>query len=337
MRTITSHRQTRNTNIEILRFILISFICFWHIIIHGYNFKHIGQEPLLYHPDISLTTFLLALFSPAVFCFMFISGWYGIAFSKKKLSVFVFSGICCYFCSWFIRYIWTGDIILRALLTHLLPIASGRWWFLTGYIQVFLIAPFIEAGIKSIKRETFKYIVFIMTMIEIGSFINLVPNYGSTFYGLLYIYIIARYFRLQHITFSTASLLATYICSLILLWLLCNYFAHQEGGRAHYAFILLNYNNPLIIFMAISIFLLCNKLHPSHNIRLNSILSNVLAVYLMTEGIDNILYQYEAQLISKSPYIGIVLSILIIIGCLIFGKILMIAHRKIYGLIFHDI
>ena len=182
--TLKNSSKDRNTNIEILRFILITFICFWHIIIHGYNFKQIGLESLNYQADITILTFFCSLFSPAVNCFMFISGWYGIKFSLRKLAYLYFIGICCFVCSLTIRYIWFDKIYYREIITHIFPIASGRWWFLTDYIQVFIISPFIELGFKKLTDDLIKAIICIMSFIEIASCINLVPSYGSSFWGL---------------------------------------------------------------------------------------------------------------------------------------------------------
>lgn len=82
MSTITKQR---NTNIEILRFILMCFIFFWHILVHGYNLKQLGGDEVTVQHSFFLYGFLLTLFVPATYCFVFISGYYGITFKLKKL------------------------------------------------------------------------------------------------------------------------------------------------------------------------------------------------------------------------------------------------------------
>lgn len=76
-------RTIRNTNIEILRFLLLCSIFIWHLIVHGLDFKDIGQAPYQY--NIHVTIRAVVLLSPAVNCFMFISGWFGMKLKVKKL------------------------------------------------------------------------------------------------------------------------------------------------------------------------------------------------------------------------------------------------------------
>ena len=329
----------RNTNIEILRLILMIYICCWHVIVHGFNFKFIGLSDTfnIYGNNLHLLTFLASLFSPSVYCFMFISGWYGIHFSTKKYIQFAVLGISCFICSLTIRYFWTGEVTIREILTHIFPIASGKWWFLSDYIKVYLIAPFIDKGFNHLENCTIKKIIIIMSFIEIGSFVNLVPGYGLSFYGLLYIYILARYIRLNNIKLSLYSALLLYIVSLFIVWTCCNYFAHCSGGRAHYSFIILDYNNPFIIAMAVSVFFIFNNIKPNHNALVNNFLSNVLAVYLITEGIDSVLYNYEAELFNNSLPTGILFILLSVIACSLFGYIISFAFNAIYKKINHYI
>lgn len=41
--------QKRNTNIEVLRLVLMLAILCWHILVHGYGFKDIGGDCLKTH------------------------------------------------------------------------------------------------------------------------------------------------------------------------------------------------------------------------------------------------------------------------------------------------
>ena len=38
------NKKVRNTNIEVLRLVLMMVIFCWHILVHGYGFKNIGGE-----------------------------------------------------------------------------------------------------------------------------------------------------------------------------------------------------------------------------------------------------------------------------------------------------
>lgn len=90
--------KVRNSNIEVLRFVLLCCIFFWHLIVHGLNFKNIGVEP--YNHNIHLTILAVVILSPTVNCFMFISGWFGMKFRLNKLlNLVIVCALTSYLCA----------------------------------------------------------------------------------------------------------------------------------------------------------------------------------------------------------------------------------------------
>ena len=185
-------KNIRNTNIELFRLALIVGICFWHIIIHGYDLKSIGEGQGTYP---SFWAILCSFLSPATYCFMFISGYYGIKYTKSKAYNLFYMAFFCFVTGLIIKCVFFDSFSLGYLIRHIFPISTGTWWFLTGYMMVFLLSPLISRGIETIEKKQFNQIIFLMTMLEVFSFIKLIPNSGSNFYGLLYIYILAQYIR----------------------------------------------------------------------------------------------------------------------------------------------
>lgn len=76
----------RNSNIELLRFILMFFIFLWHILVHAYEIKS-GPYSSVQATHIQLI--MCSIFVPSVNCFMLISGYYGINFTKDKATSFI--------------------------------------------------------------------------------------------------------------------------------------------------------------------------------------------------------------------------------------------------------
>ena len=315
-------KEARNSNIEILRFILMLFICFWHIIMHGLDFKDIGTGDYILEADRGIVTFFCALFSPAVYCFMFISGWYGIHYSKKKYLYFACMGFACFIISIITIYCIGDTVKLTFIITHLFPIACNNWWFLTCYIMVFLVAPFIDCGLKMMDSNTIKQILYILTFMEVVGFFTLTPYAGYSFFGLLYIYILARYMRLNQIECSYKAIYVCYLSSLLLLWGACYWATGLFGKDARLAFIFLGYSNPLIIIMAIAIFFFVKGLKPFYSKWVNLTFSNTLIIYLMTEGIGGSLYQFEASLLKNNMIVGILFVIATMFICLLIGRLL---------------
>ena len=161
-----------------------------------------------------------------------------------------------------------------------------------------------------------------MTYLEIASLLSLHPNSGSSFYGLLYIYVLARYLRNINFTCSLYKLLFVYTISLLLLSGGVFWGTQLSGKMAKLSFIILSYNNPLIIVMATSIFLIVKSLKPIYITWINICLSNVLIIYLLTEAFGSVLYKYEAELFDKSFLQGLLFSFGVSAICLILGWLL---------------
>lgn len=324
--------QQRNSNIEILRFILMAAICFWHIIVHGYDFM--DASPSINH--ILPISFYSAMFSPAVYCFMLISGWYGIKFSLKKYAHLAYMATVCFCLSIIIKHFW-GGISPAIIIEFIFPISCNYWWFLTCYVMVFLIAPFINLGYEQLESKTLKQIMGIMTFIEVACLFNLIPNMGSTFYGLLYIYCLGRFSKKFNISFTTSRLTLVYAVSLIILWISVYFGYGIIINGSNLSSIILSYNNPCIILMALCIFFLFQKLKPIYNSRINKLLSDVLTIYLLTEGIGQPLYHFLANTMSQNWLLGILLVFFAILIALIIGKLITMSFTWLWGLLQHKV
>lgn len=75
--------QKRNSNVEVLHLVLMLAIFAWHILVHGYGFKDVAQSGMALTGN-GACIILAPLFASATYCFMFISGYYGMKFSVKK-------------------------------------------------------------------------------------------------------------------------------------------------------------------------------------------------------------------------------------------------------------
>ena len=101
MEQIVKHSE-RNSNIEMLRLLLMLFICYWHFVIYGLGFHDLGKAN--YDYNTAVTTFWCSLFVPAVNCFVFISGWYGMRFKIKKFTTLAIFGFLCFIVCEIIKY-----------------------------------------------------------------------------------------------------------------------------------------------------------------------------------------------------------------------------------------
>ena len=197
----TEHKQNskcRNTNIEILRFILMCFIFFWHILVHGYNLKQLGGEGVTVQHGFFLYGFLLTLFVPSTYCFVFISGYYGITFKLKKLLSLLLGCFIVSISAWFYDIICYGrPFEIIHFMESLLPISTNKWWFMTCFVLLYIISPILNEGFDKLLPKQQRTILFILFILSSVGILALLPNCGSSFMGILMIYLIGRYAKRQ--------------------------------------------------------------------------------------------------------------------------------------------
>lgn len=184
----------RNTNIEILRLVLMVFIFYWHIIVHGYGLVDYWTEGVASSIQTSggVVEFLSVLFSPATYCFMFISGFYGINYSyKRHITIEIWLIIIAW--SLFLFHLFFNQNELEHLTISIVytifPVLGCRWWFMTGYMLIFFISPIINKGINNIDKRTFGIIIMLFLGYNFLTFFRLSPNAGSNFVGLFTVYL----------------------------------------------------------------------------------------------------------------------------------------------------
>lgn len=188
----------RNSSIELLRILFIVLIMLTHTYGHGS-----GDITKIYDLGNNFTTSwnlsLYSLCQLGVTGFMFISGYYGLHFSiKKLLKLFAVTFF----------YLLSLDIIFHNLRPHnviglMFPYSS--WWFISVYFFIMLLSPFLEEGFKKISQQEF-------TVVLIGLWIYtyfckfFTTDGGRDAVLLITVYISARYIR-----FYPHSIISRYI------------------------------------------------------------------------------------------------------------------------------
>lgn len=211
----------RNSNIEIFRFVLMCFILFWHILVHGYNLKMMGGEDFHYPNMFLLDAFFLVLFAPATYSFVFISGYYGIHFKMKRLITLLLwcsmisVGAYLYSC-----YTLNESFDTLDFMRSLFPITSIKWWFMTVFVILYILSPIINLGFDSIPLKQQKILLFLLFLFSFMGVLLIYPNQGSDFKGLIFIYLFGRYLKTNGCPFLSFKKTAIiYIISFSILFL----------------------------------------------------------------------------------------------------------------------
>ena len=309
----------RNTRIEILRFILISEVCLWHIFIWGFNMRHFGHEPYLHESKLWIDLLICTFCSPAVYCFMFISGYYGIRPTLHKLLYLSLMGLSCLLIGSWMRWQFWGELNINNNIQHLFTITTNQWWFLTDYVIVFLFSPFISVAIEKIPKNRFLYIISLLTIMQLSYFVGVRDiTGGSQLFCLFYVYIIGQLFSKWKIDIHNRQARNLFFLSFCMLYgILVLTTLHPLLRKTTIWF--LSYANPLIMIMAISLFFYFKNKKSIYSPLINNLLSGILPIYLITEYLGKRFYRliaidYENNVCVGLAELGGVIIALLLLG-----------------------
>lgn len=312
---------------EVLRLVLMLAIFAWHILVHGYGFKDVAQNGMALTGN-GACIILAPLFAPATYCFMFISGYYGMKFSVKKgltieLWLLITSLLTFFICTFFFWPFSSGGFFKACF-----PISSKRWWFMTYYMIIFLLSPILNRGCESLDKNGFLLIISLLVLYQTISFIRIEPSGGCNFLGLLTIFLMGRYFRIHKIEIERKKALTIFLsCWAGLIGLL---FLSAHCFRK-WVFILLSYNTPLLMSMSVTLFYFVKGLKPRYSLKVNKLLRPVLFIYLITDGLFIPFYEWVASVFEVNVLYGVLLYVAVVVVCLLTGHAVIRLSEWILG------
>ena len=277
--------QERESNIELLRIILMLMIIGYHLLVHGGNVGPLDGDYYI-TSDSSVAYLLLKSFLViSVNSFVFLSGYYRINFKIKPFLSLIFQTIF---------YSLTIHLVVDALtsqqvstldyLTALFPFFLNSWWYITAYLALYLLSPLLNSAIDAFTKNQFLFVVISMTAINlVGGFSESVGeivgnNKGHSLINFIHIYLIAQYIRkYEHLDNLTKHSSAVYFGTSLLVFVLAFLSItqlDQLGVKRIFA-----YNNPLVLLAAISFFFIFKNINIRSKI-INNISPYVLGVYL---------------------------------------------------------
>ena len=224
-------RSKRNYNLDLLRIVSMLMIITLHYCNFGYHVPVGGsigdRTPILW----LIYTFCYV----AVNLYVLISGYFlcKSTFKWKKVLKLVIEVLFYSIAIGLIFYIFKLHhfTTLRDLLMNIMPISSNAYWFISVYLILYVLSPFLNKFINSLTKKEHRNFL-IITGIILFIINNLVPGTNvvdaTRGYGIIwfmYLYIFAAYIRLYdlfkikirfylifYILFSISTFAYRYIC-----------------------------------------------------------------------------------------------------------------------------
>lgn len=305
---IEKKQNIRNSNIELLRIVSMSFIVLHHFIYHGLGLFNYLLGKSDFFDGIEVALILNSFLIIGVNLFIMISGYYLIKFNSKSLVklyvVCAIYGVLTYLVSPFLvdeRVINIQGVFIRLLF----PISYPTYWFITHYVILMLLSPFINHFLKNNNQN--QILLLILTFFIINVWFGFFRNEqhldnGYNFINFILIYIIGHFLSLPNNIllrkFKSHSFLWWIICSIFLSLIAYSFYYFKLSNK--FIFKVFYYNNPLVILSTILLFITFIKLNFQNRI-INWISGSILSVYLIQEGGVNF-YNYIRRLYLENGY-----------------------------------
>lgn len=339
-------KKPRNSNLELLRIIAMMFIIAHHFSVHGFsNFDSFAINLN------SVFIFSLAVLGKiGVDVFILISAYFMIN-SKFTFRKFLLLEGEVYFYSVIIFLLFITvltpqmDINFNVLLQTFLPVSHNAYWFMTDYITLMMLSPFLNRFIKALSRDDF--IKILILLLIIWSFI---PTFSGVSFGYDYmiwfvvLYFIGSFLKLhvdlskiksKHLNFSVLILFALlfiiYSASKLL------FLSNDVEIFKLFAQWIMAENSLLILLTSITLFLVFLKRKGFSNKYINYLSGSVLGVYLIHDNnfVRPFLWKKILDVTSFYPskyliLISVILILAIYVICIFIDIIRRITVEKLW-------
>ena len=187
----------RQSNIELLRIILIIMVITHHVMAHGLGFLSIKSPTYIVdkftYYELAINSFLMY----SINSFIFISGYFGMKFKLRTvvtifLQAFFYSVILYLLFS----YIYPSQWSIKHLIESFFPISRGEWWFISTYLGLYFVSPFLNKGVDETDRGQMKFLLLGLLFFNCFAgflFGTLSSENGASILNFIVVYVLGRY------------------------------------------------------------------------------------------------------------------------------------------------
>ncbi|WP_125772074.1 acyltransferase family protein [Companilactobacillus furfuricola] len=231
------------------------------------------------------------------------------------------------------------------IMKSVFPILFNHYWFVTAFIILLLLVPYLNRNIQLWKRSEMGFLILILA-ITCGVFPLLNNNVASETVGLgivITAYYIGAYIRI-FLNKSTKSLILG-IFLVVVNILIIYTIAYFDIVILKYRFIKI-YTGFFAMLAASGLFMIFTNIKPFYNPVINFFSKHVFAVYLITENVFMIkpLWKYfgfsqinDIKIVNVCGFLSVVL---ITVVCILFDslrstmfKAIIVLHRRIRSIV----
>lgn len=224
--------------------------------------------------------------------FVLITGYFLIEskFKIKKVLMLITQVLIYTIIFFFIYSIFKGIPDFEILKKSFFPITFGTYWFITAYIGLYILSPFINYFIKCVEKNKFSILIGILIyLFSIIGFISPASRYMGNLQWFILLYLIGAYIKLYQSQKLCKKKIVT-LCvagyALLIIIAIATRFLEQYNEMFFTLFKkIVSMNSILILLESILIFLVFINMKMSNNNVINILGKSSIGVYLLHENI----------------------------------------------------
>ncbi len=188
-------QDTRCYGVDLLKTLSMFMVVILHLLGHGgilWGSAQVGT--VQYNAAWILECFALC----AVNCFAMASGYLMVG-KRVKYRKLLPMWLTVFF--YVLLFLVVGNWILPGSVTasdwwNLLPVTSGKYWYFTAYVGLYLLLPFVNKGMETLSEKSFKLLLLVGFVLSSGIFLFSVEKdvfklaQGYSVWWLLYLYLL---------------------------------------------------------------------------------------------------------------------------------------------------
>lgn len=183
----------RSSNFELLRIIAILMVLTMHFIAPCRSSQLVVNQ--------ELTMLINAVCNTGVTLFMLISGWFGLRWKAEKCFHLWYVTLGYTIPLFFVTIWYTGGLIGggKFILNSFFPVLTNYKWFITSYIIVYALSPFINRGVEALDKKEFGRLLVVLYFFFYVApsflFLDIMGDSGKGVINLMVMYLTGRYLR----------------------------------------------------------------------------------------------------------------------------------------------
>ena len=266
----------RLSNIELLRIVSMMLVLLRHYVLgreSGFS-NSVSLFPTIINLELKSISIV------CTHCFILVSGYFGIKFKIMSLANLLFQMFFWAIASILVAIIITGDFVFfTSIRSFGNSVVCG--WFSKSYLILFMLSPILNSFIQLVpERKLGKYIIYFYLLSTIGGYLLGFSDFneGMSVLSLCGLYLIGAYLRVSKLgifAWKSKYDILIYI-GLGLMMVVLNLVLLRMGiSSSPYGYL-----NPIVILMAIYLFLFFKKIEIKQNQIINFFSASAFSVYL---------------------------------------------------------